>query len=305
MKKCMGIDKMKIFITGVCGQLGYDLAREGLKRGMEVYGTDLSGEVPLEEIHYQVLDIRDKEKIEEVLLSIKPDIVFHSAAWTAVDDAEEEANKENVYQVNEEGTAYLAEICSKIEAKIIYLSTDYVFSGEGTSPWKVDSKDFSPLNIYGDSKLKGETAVSNFSDKFFIVRIAWVFGVQGNNFIKTMLRVGKKYEEVRVVMDQIGRPTYTYDLASLLYEMAETEEYGYYHITNEGDYISWYDFTCEIYNQAGLDTKVTPVTTEEYGVSKAKRPSNSRLDTSKLLEKGFKPLPEWKDALARYLKEID
>lgn len=277
---------MRIFITGVCGQLGYDLAREGQRLGMEVYGTDINEEAPLEGIDYRYLDIRNKEQVRKELLSIKPDIIFHSAAWTTVDDAEEDENKENVYQVNEEGSRNLAEISKEIDAKILYLSTDYVFSGEGDIPWEADSKDFTPLNIYGDSKLKGEEAVASFSDKFFIVRIAWVFGVHGNNFIKTMLRVGKKFDEVKVVNDQIGRPTYTYDLAQLLYEMAQSEEYGYYHATNEGDYISWYDFTCEIYRRAGLETKITPVTTEEYGESKAKRPFNSRLDTSKLRKKG-------------------
>lgn len=301
----MRIDSMKIFITGVAGQLGYDLAREGLSLGMEVYGTDIVKENPVEGASYQILDITDKKKVEEVLLAIKPDIIFHSAAWTAVDDAEKAENRKKVYQINQYGTENIAKICNKIGAKIIYLSTDYVFDGKGIQPWEAESDDFSPLNVYGDSKLKGEVAVQTYTDKFFIVRIAWVFGIHGNNFIKTMLKVGNKYDEVRVVMDQIGRPTYTLDLSRLLYEMVVTEKYGYYHITNEGEYISWYEFTKEIYNQVGLKTKVTPVTTKEYGVSIAARPFNSRLNTLKLKEKEFQPLPNWKDALTRYLEEIN
>ncbi|MBQ3566548.1 MAG: dTDP-4-dehydrorhamnose reductase, partial [Oscillospiraceae bacterium] len=230
---------------------------------------------------------------------------IHCAAWTAVDAAEDEENIAKVRAVNAGGTQNIAEVCKKLDCKMIYISTDYVFDGQGTEPWKADSTDYAPLGVYGQTKLEGELAVKNTLDKYFIVRIAWVFGKNGNNFVKTMLNVGKKYDTVRVVNDQIGTPTYTYDLAKLLADMAETEKYGCYHATNEGGFISWYDFTCEIFRQAGYETKIVPVTTEEYGLSKAKRPFNSRLDKSKLAENGFTPLPEWKDALERYLKEID
>lgn len=208
------------------------------------------------------------------------------------------------FAVNVEGTKNIARICKEIDAKMVYTSTDYVFDGQGTEPWKPDCKEYAPLNIYGQSKLDGELAVSEILDKYFIVRIAWVFGTNGNNFIKTMLKVGKKFDTLRVVNDQIGTPTYTYDLARLLVDMIETDKYGYYHATNEGGYISWYDFACEIFRQAGYLTNVNPVTTEEYGISKAKRPFNSRLDKTKLVENGFTPLPDWQDALKRYLDEI-
>jgi dTDP-4-dehydrorhamnose reductase len=236
---------------------------------------------------------------------VKPDVVVHCAAWTAVDAAEDEENIPKVRAINVDGTQNIANVCKKLDCKMIYISTDYVFNGQGTEPWQPDCKDYEPQNVYGQTKLDGELAVSNTLDKYFIVRIAWVFGKNGKNFIKTMLNVGKKYEEVRVVSDQIGTPTYTFDLARLLVDMAESEKYGYYHATNEGGFISWYDFTCDIFKQASYTTKVTPVTTAEYGLSKAARPFNSRLDKSKLTENGFTPLPAWQDALSRYLKEIE
>ena len=289
---------MKVFVTGVGGQLGYDVVNELLSRGHDVIGSDIScGNI--------WLDITDKEAVEEVLTSIKPDVVVHCAAWTAVDAAEDEETKNIVYAVNADGTRNIAEVCKRLDCKMIYISTDYVFSGEGTQAWKPDCKDYAPLNVYGDSKLKGEMAVRELLEKYFIVRIAWVFGKNGNNFIKTMLKVGKKFDTVRVVNDQIGTPTYTLDLSKLLADMCESEKYGCYHATNEGGYISWYDFTKEIYSQAGYKTNVIPVTTEEYGLSKAKRPYNSRLDKSKLKENGFELLPEWKDALSRYSKEME
>ena len=239
------------------------------------------------------------------MLQVKPDVVVHCAAWTAVDLAEDEDKQEKVRAINAYGTQHIADACKKLDCKVIYISTDYVFDGQGEEPWKPDCKDYKPLNVYGQTKLEGELAISQTLTKYFIVRIAWVFGLNGKNFIKTMLQVGKKHDEVRVVNDQIGTPTYTLDLARLLIDMAETEKYGYYHATNEGGYISWYDFTCEIFRQAGYQTKVTPVTTQEYGISKAARPFNSRLDKSKLAENGFEPLPTWQDALARYLEELE
>ncbi len=285
---------MKALVTGVKGQLGYDVVAELEKRGCEVIGVDIDE-----------MDITDMSSVDSVITKADPDVVIHCAAWTAVDAAEDEENIPKVRAVNVDGTQNIAEVCKKLDCKMIYISTDYVFDGQGTEPWKADSTDYAPLGVYGQTKLEGELAVKNTLDKFFIVRIAWVFGKNGNNFIKTMLSVGKKYDTVRVVNDQIGTPTYTYDLAKLLADMAATEKYGCYHATNEGGFISWYDFTCEIFKQAGYETKVVPVTTEEYGLSKAKRPFNSRLDKSKLAENGFTPLPEWQDALERYLKEID
>ena len=288
---------MKVFVTGVCGQLGHDVVNELTARGHEAVGSDITGGDVL-------LDISDKNAVEDVLTKVKPDAVVHCAAWTAVDAAEDEENRAKVYAINSDGTRNIAQTCKELDCKMIYISTDYVFDGEGTEPWQPDCKDYSPLCVYGDSKLKGELAVSETLEKYFIVRIAWVFGKNGNNFIKTMLRVGKKFDTVRVVNDQIGTPTYTYDLSKLLADMCASESYGYYHATNEGGYISWYDFTKEIYRQAGYKTEVLPVTTEEYGLSKAKRPHNSRLDKTKLAENGFELLPTWQDALARYLKEI-
>lgn len=295
---------MKIFVTGVGGQLGYDVVNELKKRGYEAVGSDILDETAAE-CEYVKLDITDAKAVESVISQVKPDVVVHCAAWTAVDAAEDEENIAKVKAINVDGTQNIANVCKKLDCKMIYISTDYVFDGQGTEPWQPDYKDYAPLCVYGQTKLDGELAVSSTLDKYFIVRIAWVFGVNGKNFIKTMLNVGKKYDTVRVVNDQIGTPTYTYDLARLLVDMAESEKYGYYHATNEGGFISWYDFTCEIFKQAGYETKVTSVTTAEYGLSKAARPFNSRLDKSKLAENGFTPLPTWQDALARYLKEID
>ena len=284
---------MKVFVTGVRGQLGFDVVNECKKRGYEVIGVDI-----------EEMDITDANAVERVITAACPDVVVHCAAWTAVDAAEEAENIPKVRAVNAIGTQNIANVCKILGCKLIYISTDYVFDGQGTKPWVPDQKDYRPLNVYGQTKLEGELAVAGTLEKYFIVRIAWVFGLNGKNFIKTMLSVGKKYDTVRVVNDQIGTPTYTYDLARLLVDMAKTEKYGYYHVTNEGGYISWYEFACEIFRQAGYPTKVIPVTTQEYGLSKAKRPFNSRLDKSKLVENGFAPLPDWKEALGRYLKEI-
>lgn len=284
---------MKLLITGSKGQLGHDLINEAQKRGYETVGVDV-----------EEMDITDPAVVEKVITEASPDAVIHCAAWTAVDMAEDDENVDKVRAVNAYGTKNIAEVCKKLDCKMTYISTDYVFDGQGTEPWKPDCKDYKPLNVYGQTKLEGELAVSTILEKYFIVRIAWVFGVNGSNFIKTMLKVGKTHDTVRVVNDQIGTPTYTYDLARLLIDMNETDKYGYYHATNEGGYISWYDFTVEIYRQAGLNTKVIPVTTKEYGLNKAARPFNSRLDKSKLVENGFTPLPVWQDALSRYLKEL-
>lgn len=295
---------MKVFVTGVGGQLGYDVMNELKKRGHEAVGSDILDSVP-QDFEYIKLDITDDTAVSTAIKEVKPDAVIHCAAWTAVDAAEDEENIPKVRAINVDGTQNIANVCKELECKMLYISTDYVFNGQGETPWTPDCKDYAPQNVYGQSKLDGELAVANTLEKYFIVRIAWVFGVNGNNFVKTMLKVGKKYPEVRVVNDQIGTPTYTYDLARLLVDMAESDKYGYYHATNEGGYISWYDFTCEIFRLAGYDTKVTPVTTAEYGLSKAARPFNSRLDKSKLKENGFEPLPTWQDALQRYIKEID
>ena len=296
---------MKILVTGVGGQLGYDVMNELTKRGYKCVGSDiLSKENIALPFAYIQLDITDKVAVERVVLYEKPDVVVHCAAWTAVDAAEEEQNQAKVYKINADGTRYIAEACKKLDCKMVYISTDYVFNGEGNEPWQADCKEYEPLNVYGKSKLMGELAVAKSLQKYFIVRIAWVFGKNGNNFIKTMLNLGKKYDSLRVVNDQIGTPTYTYDLARLLVDMVETEKYGYYHATNEGGYISWYDFACEIFKQARYKTKVIPVTTEEYGLSKAKRPFNSRLDKHKIIENGFETLPDWKEAVKRYLKTV-
>ncbi len=283
---------MKVLVTGVKGQLGFDVVNELTKRVHGAVGVDVSD-----------MDVTDAESVNRVMQKVKPDAVIHCAAWTAVDAAED--NEDKVRLVNAVGTENIVKECKALDCKLIYISTDYVFDGKGDKAWLPDCKDYSPLNVYGKTKLEGELAVSENLQKYFIVRIAWVFGVNGKNFIKTMLSVGKTHNTVRVVNDQIGTPTYTYDLARLLVDMVESEKYGYYHATNEGGYISWYDFTKEIFRQAGYSTEVVPVTTEEYGLSKAARPFNSRLDKSKLVENGFKPLPEWKDALSRYLKEIN
>ena len=295
---------MKYFVTGVGGQLGFDVMQELLKRNYDCVGSDVLPDCDNISAPYVQMDITDKENVGSVIGSIKPDVVVHCAAWTAVDLAEEPENISKVNAINVDGTRNIAEVCKKLDCKMIYISTDYVFDGQGETPWSADCKDYSPLNIYGQSKLNGELAVSELLDKYFIVRIAWVFGINGKNFIKTMLNLGKKYDTLRVVSDQIGTPTYTYDLARLLVDMGESEKYGYYHATNEGGYISWYDFACEIFKQAGMDVNVISVTTAEYGISKAARPFNSRLDKSKLIKNGFEPLPSWRDALARYLSEI-
>ncbi len=297
---------MKVLVTGVGGQLGYDVMNELVKRNYQAIGSDILENANINsEAGYVQLDITDKEKVEEAITEINPDAVIHCAAWTAVDLAEDEDKQEKVFAINADGTRYIAETCKKIDSKMIYISTDYVFDGQGSEPWQEDCEDYAPLNVYGKSKLQGELAVAEVLEKYFIVRIAWVFGVNGNNFIKTMLNVGKRFSELRVVNDQVGTPTYTFDLARLLVDMVETEKYGYYHATNEGGYISWYDFACEIFKQADYDTKVTPVTTAEYGLSKAARPFNSRLGKDKLVENGFTPLPDWKDALCRYLKTLE
>lgn len=302
---------MKILVTGVGGQLGHDVMNELIKRGHTGIGSDIApvysgiaDSSPVTTADYIPMDITDKQSVTQIITDIKPDAVIHCAAWTAVDAAEDEDNKAKVALINSEGTRNIANACKDIDAKMIYISTDYVFDGQGTTPWEPDCKDYAPLNVYGKTKLDGELAVSEILEKYFIVRIAWVFGLNGKNFIKTMLNVGKTHPEVRVVNDQIGTPTYTLDLSRLLIDMVESDKYGYYHATNEGGYISWYDFTCEIYKQAGLSTKVTPVSTAEYGLSKAARPFNSRLDKKKLTENGFTPLPVWQDAVKRYLQEI-
>ena len=301
---------MKFFVTGVNGQLGHDVMNELIKRGHSGTGSDLAPVYSgiddgsaVTAAPYVSLDITDKDAVNRVLTELRPDAVVHCAVWTAVDAAED--NEELVRRINADGTRYIAEACKAIDSKMLYLSTDYVFDGEGTTPWHPDCKTYKPLNVYGQTKLEGELAVSSVLDKYFIVRIAWVFGLNGKNFIKTMINVGKTHSEVRVVSDQVGTPTYTYDLSRLLVDMCESDKYGYYHATNEGGYISWYDFCVEIYRQYGLDTKVIPVTTAEYGLSKAKRPFNSRLDKSKLPLNGFTPLPDWKDALKRYLNQLE
>ena len=294
---------MKVLVTGVKGQLGFDVVNELKEKNIEAVGVDI-----------EEMDITDKFSVNKVIEEVNPDAVIHCAAWTAVDAAENEDKKEKVKLVNVYGTQNIADVCKELNIKMMYISTDYVFNGEGTTPWQPDCKDYAPQNVYGQTKLDGELAVSNTLDKFFIVRIAWVFGKNGNNFIKTMLKVGKTHNQLKVVSDQIGTPTYTYDLAKLLVSMIVTDKYGYYHATNEGGYISWWDFTKEIFKQATelgyeryseKNITVTPVTTEEYGVSKAKRPFNSRLDKTKLVANGFTPLPTWQDAVRRYLKEID
>ena len=303
---------MKVFVTGVSGQLGHDVMNELAKRGYEGVGSDITptyGGVmdgsAVTTAPYVSLDITDKEAVKKTIEEIHPDVIVHCAAWTAVDMAEDDDKVAKVRAINAGGTQNIADVAKEIDAKMVYISTDYVFDGQGTAPWKPDCKDYKPMNVYGQTKLEGELAVANTLSKYFIVRIAWVFGKNGKNFIKTMLKVGKTHDEVRVVDDQIGTPTYTFDLARLLVDMIETDKYGYYHATNEGGYISWYDFTKEIYKVAGYSTKVIPVTTEEYGLSKAARPFNSRLDKSKLVENGFKPLPTWQDALKRYIDELD
>ena len=303
---------MNFFVTGVNGQLGHDVMNELHKRGHQGVGSDLAPAYAgvndgsaVTTMPYMRLDITDPEAVNRAMREVQPDAVIHCAAWTAVDLAEDDDKVALVRKVNADGTQNIANACKEQNCKMLYLSTDYVFDGQGTQPWQPDCKDYKPLNVYGQTKLEGELAVANTLQKYFIVRIAWVFGLNGKNFIKTMINVGKTHDTVRVVNDQIGTPTYCFDLARLLVDMCETEKYGYYHATNEGGYISWYDFCCEFYRQYGLTTKVIPVTTQEYGLSKAARPFNSRLDKRKLTENGFRPLPTWQDAVARYLKEAD
>lgn len=306
---------MKVFVTGISGQLGHDVMFELVRRGHTALGTarriesvelpqagcklDMETPDPI----FRKLDLTNEAAVKAEIEAIKPDAIIHCAAWTAVDAAEDLENRESVYKSNVLATRYIAEAARSVGAKMLYLSTDYVFDGKGERPWQPDDRNFAPLNYYGLTKLEGEKAIAETLTQYFVVRIAWVFGLNGKNFIKTMINVGKTHDTVRVVNDQIGTPTYTKDLARLLVDMIETEKYGYYHATNEGGYISWYDFCCEFYRQYGLSTKVIPVTTAEYGVSKAARPFNSRLDKSKLIEVGFKPLPIWQDAVTRYLKE--
>ncbi len=306
---------MKVLVTGVAGQLGYDVMKELEKRGIQKIGSDLPKDYSGDWLEsYEAMDITDTTSVEEVFEKVQPDVVVHCAAWTAVDLAEEEENYEKVYAVNVTGTKNIAEQCKKFNSKMIYISTDYVFDGQGEQPWEPDCKDYNPISVYGKTKWEAEQMVESLLDKYFIVRIAWVFGKNGNNFVKTMLNIGKKFSELKVVCDQIGTPTYTYDLAKLLVDMLQTDKYGYYHATNEGGYISWYDFAVEIFkigeelgetSYSSENLVVKPVTTEEYGVSKAKRPFNSRLDKSKLAEQGFGPLPHWKDALRRYITQLE
>lgn len=303
---------MRFFVTGVGGQLGHDVMNELCRRGHEGIGSDIQPEYAgmqdgsaVTQMPYVQMDITDREAVERVMTAVKPDAVIHCAAWTAVDLAEEPENAERVRAINAGGTMNIAQVCRTLDCKMTYLSTDYVFDGQGTAPWKPDCTDFHPLNVYGRTKLEGEQAVRQTLTKFFIVRIAWVFGRNGKNFVKTMIGAGRKHDAVRVVNDQIGTPTYTLDLARLLVDMNETEKYGVYHATNEGGYISWHDFAVEIYRQAGMTTRVIPVTTQEYGLSRAARPANSRLDKGKLAEAGFELLPPWQDALARYLREAE
>ena len=285
---------MRVLVTGVKGQLGYDVVNELNKRNHEAIGVDV-----------EEMDVTDEAAVYRVIGEAKPDAVVHCAAWTAVDAAEDPDNYDKVMKINALGTEYVARACKTLDAKMTYISTDYVFDGRGDEPWEPGCKDYAPLNVYGESKLLGEKAVAGLSDKFFIVRIAWVFGKNGNNFIKTMLKLSETRDVLRVVSDQIGTPTYTRDLARLLVDMIETEKYGYYHATNEGGYVSWADFAKEIFLQAGKSTRVIPVTTAEYGLSKARRPFNSRLDKSKIVAAGFSPLPSWQDALKRYLAELN
>lgn len=315
---------MKILVTGVAGQLGHDVMNEIYNRNINGIGSDIA-EVysgikdgsSVTVMPYVQMDITQSEIVEKIISAMNPDVVMHCAAWTAVDAAENDENRDKVFKINVDGTRNIAYVCKKLGCKLVYISTDYVFNGQGTVPWKPDCKDYAPLNFYGETKLAGELAVAEALKKYFIVRIAWVFGLNGKNFVKTMLNVGKKIldagntQPIRVVDDQIGTPTYTYDVARLLVDMVQTEKYGYYHATNEGGFISWYEFACAIFKEAGalgnsefLKLNVVPVSTAEYGISKAARPFNSRLDKSKLIENGFTPLPDWQDALHRYLKEI-
>lgn len=288
---------MKVLVIGANGQLGRDVVNELNKRHFECVSCDVVGDVDF------FLDATNLEEVKEKINNIKPEAIINCAAWTNVDKAEDEENKDKVYALNVTIPFNLKEYCKDNDCKLMHISTDYVFSGQGEKPWQADDKNFGPLSVYGSTKLLGEKEVEQL-EKFFIVRIAWLFGGEVS-FVNTMLKVGRNHDEVKVVNDQIGTPTYSKDLARLLVDMIQTDKYGYYHATNEGGYVSWYDFCKEIYKQANLPTKVIPVTTAQYGLSKAKRPFNSRLDKSKLIENGFKPLPDWQDALNRYLKETN
>ncbi len=305
---------MKVFVTGVGGQLGHDVVNEIYKRGFEVVGSDIQSTYAgiadgsaVTKVLYFSLDITNEDAVRTIIEKLYPDVIIHCAAWTNVDGAELDENRPIVHRINAEGTENIAKAAKNVDAKLVYISTDYVFNGQGNRPWEPDDKNYAPLNYYGETKLLGEQVVSTILEKYFIVRIAWVFGLNGKNFIKTMINVGKSHDTVRVVNDQIGTPTYTLDLARLLADMIETDKYGYYHATNSesesGGYVSWYDFCSEFYKQYGLKTKILPVTTEEYGLSIAARPFNSRLNKDKLVLSGFKPLPTWQDAVSRYLKE--
>ena len=301
---------MRIFVTGVGGQLGHDVMNELARRGYEGVGSDIAPSysgiadgTAVTTMPYVQMDITDKASVEKVIKEANVDAVIHCAAWTAVDAAEDEENQPKVRLVNVTGTQNIADVCKELDIKMLYLSTDYVFDGQGTTPWEPDCKDYKPLNVYGQTKYEGELAIEEHVKKFFTVRIAWVFGVNGKNFIKTMLNLGKTHDHLTVVNDQTGSPTYTYDLARLLVDMIQTDKYGRYHATNEG-LCTWYEFACEIFKQAGMNVSVAPVSSDEYP-AKAKRPSNSRMDKSKLTANGFTPLPTWQDALSRYLKEIE
>ena len=303
---------MRVLVTGVCGQLGHDVMNELIARGHEATGSDIAPAyagvkdgTAVTTAPYVQLDITDGDAVRAALRAAAPEAVIHCAAWTAVDAAEEVDKQPLVHAINAEGTRHIAESCRELGAKMMYISTDYVFDGQGDTPWQPDCKAYAPLNVYGRTKLAGEQAVEQALDVFFIVRIAWVFGVNGKNFIKTMLALGEKHESLRVVCDQIGTPTYTLDLSRLLADMIVTSQYGYYHATNTGGYISWADFAEEIFRQAGMRTQVPRVTTQEYGLSRAARPFNRRLDQSRLTQRGFEPLPHRKDALSRYLKQLD
>ena len=300
---------MKVLVTGVGGQLGHDVMNELARRGHQGVGSDIapvySGIADgsaVTGMPYVAMDITNEQQVRQVMDQVRPDAVIHCAAWTAVDLAEDADKQPKVRAINVDGTAHLAAACKAQDCKMMYISTDYVFNGQGQTPWQPDCKDYQPLNYYGETKLGGELAVSSRLEKYFIVRIAWVFGLNGKNFIKTMLQLGKTHDKLRVVCDQIGTPTYTLDLARLLVDMIESDRYGRYHATNEG-LCSWYEFACEIFKQAGMNVTVSPVTSDQYP-AKAKRPMNSRMDKSKLDEMGFKRLPSWQDALGRYLKEI-
>lgn len=303
---------MKVLVTGVGGQLGHDAVNQLVGREHEAVGTNIQPQYSgvadgsaVVTAPYVQLDITNKSEVDRIITELHPDAIIHCAAWTNVDGAEDPENQPLVHRINAEGTENIARAAKAVDAKMMYISTDYVFDGQGTRPWQPDDTCYAPLNIYGQSKLNGELAVSGILEKYFIVRISWAFGINGTNFIKTMINIGKTHDEVRVVNDQIGTPTYMFDLSRLLIDMVETDKYGYYHATNEGGYISWYDFCAEIYRQYGLKTKIIPVTTAEYGLNKAARPFNSRLDKRKLVEAGFNPLPDWKDAVKRYLAEAN